>query len=128
MNETGISKVIRITVAKFGTRLFRNQVGTYKLEDGRYLSSGLGPGTSDLIGWHPVTITQEMVGSKVAVFTACEVKKPRSKTSKSRLDKQRSFIEVVKDAGGIGFFATSEEEAIRGINGRSNDGSGINDD
>jgi ribosomal protein S19 len=35
---------------------------------------GLCKGSADLIGWKRVTVTPEMVGSTVAVFTSIEVK------------------------------------------------------
>lgn len=72
-----------------GARLFRNQVGVYRLEDGRVIASGLAKGSSDLIGW--VTI-----GGR-AIFCAIEVK-----TAKGRLrEHQRKFIEAVIRHGGV---------------------------
>lgn len=65
-------------------------------------------GTSDLIGWTPVLITQEMVGSTIGVFTAIETKKTKGgKTSED----QHNFIEQVHRAGGIAGVANSPEAA-----------------
>lgn len=65
-------------------------------------------GTSDLIGWTPVVVTQDMVGATIGVFTAIETKKTKGgKTS----DDQLNFIEQVRRAGGIAGVANSPEAA-----------------
>lgn len=81
----------------------RNQVGSYQLADGRWLTSGLGVGSSDLIGWNPVTIG----GHRVAVFTAIEVKMPGRNPSPQQI----AFLDAVSAAGGIAILAHSVEEA-----------------
>lgn len=63
----------------------------------RPLNSGLCVGSSDLIGWTTVEITPEMVGRKVAVFTALELKTKKLQATKEQLN----FIEQVKLSGGI---------------------------
>lgn len=65
-------------------------------------------GASDLIGWTKVTITPEMVGQDVAVFTAIETK--ASKGGKKR-DTQVNFCNQVSNQGGIAGFANSEAAA-----------------
>ena len=89
--------------------LFRNNVGTaYQGQMGsisgdrvllypRFVEFGLCKGSSDLIGWTEITITADMLGSKVAVFTAVEVKTESGKVSKE----QQNFINNVNKAGGI---------------------------
>lgn len=108
MLERKIMNKIQIAISGFGARLFRNQVGTYRLEDGRVLSSGLGPGSSDLIGWHSIVVTQDMVGKRLALFTAIEVKSAKGKVS----ERQENFIKVVKRSGGVAFVARSTAEAV----------------
>lgn len=108
MSERTIMHKIQIALAGFGAKLFRNQVGLYELKDGRKLKSGLGPGSSDLIGWHSVQITPKMVGRRVAVFTAVEIKTPKGKIS----DTQQNYIDQVKLSGGVAYVATSREEAV----------------
>lgn len=110
--ETSVLKKIQLALSGAGARIFRNQVGTYKLAIGGYVTSGLGVGSSDLVGWSTVVVSPEMVGRKVAVFTAIEVKTFSSKTKKRRLEEQKNFIRVVKEAGGIAGFARTEEEAV----------------
>ena len=89
--------------------LFRNNVGTaYQGQMGsisgdkvllypRFVEFGLIKGSSDLIGWTEITITADMLGTKVAVFTAVEVKTKTGRVS----DEQKRFIKNVNDAGGI---------------------------
>lgn len=90
-------------------RLWRNNSGS--LPDprtGRYVTFGVGsPGGSDLIGYRKVTITPEMCGQEIAVFTAVEVKTPRGKAT----TEQKAFIEHVRNAGGIAGIARSVDDA-----------------
>ena len=86
-------------------RLFRNKVGklikhtreSITLVGYRPLNSGLCVGSSDLIGWTTIEITPEMVGRKVAVFTALELKTKKLQATKEQLN----FIEQIQIAGGI---------------------------
>ncbi len=78
-------------------RIFRNNTGSVVTQDGRFITFGLCVGSSDLIGWTEIEITPEMVGQKLAVFTAVEVKKKGKKPSKEQLN----FIRIVSEAGGI---------------------------
>lgn len=107
--------------AQPGVRIFRNSVGqgwTGELErqvpggftvlrNARRVTFGLCPGSSDLIGWRSVTVTPDMVGQKVAVFTAPEVK---TATGGARPDQVR-FMEAVRKAGGIAGIVRSDTDA-----------------
>lgn len=62
------------------------------------IDAGLCKGSSDLIGWKTVVVTPEMVGTKIAVFTALEVKYGSTKTT----EEQTNFIEQVNKSGGFG--------------------------
>jgi hypothetical protein len=62
-----------------------------------------------LIGWTEKEITPEMVGRKVAIFTALEVKTPTGRASKEQIN----FIRVVREAGGIAGIARDGEEGLR---------------
>jgi hypothetical protein len=89
--------------------LFRNNTGTLRDANGRPVSFGLCKGSADLIGWRTVTITPEMVGQQVAVFTSIEVK-----TASGRLTpEQRQWLAAVETAGGIAGVARSVEDALR---------------
>jgi hypothetical protein len=53
-------------------------------------------GWPDLAGWRSITITPDMVGKRVAVFTGIEVKATGSLTAE-----QHRFGEVIAEAGGV---------------------------
>jgi hypothetical protein len=79
------------------TTIFRNNNGCLKDDTGRLVQYGMGNGTSDFIGWTTQTITADMVGSSIAIFTAIEVKASDGKTTAD----QQKFIDLVKKNGGI---------------------------
>lgn len=119
MSEHRVQNEIRLAIGNDAS-LFRNNVGTAwtgetsRLKDGsvlirnpRILHAGLCVGSSDLIGWRTVTITQEMVGQPVAVFSAVEVKGARGKAT----DQQVHFINTVIHAGGFAGIARNAEDA-----------------
>ena len=90
-------------------RLHRNNTGTLRDQHGRPVQFGLAKGSADLIGWTTRTITPDMVGQQVAVFTSIEVK-----TATGRLrPEQRQWLESVQAAGGIAGVARSVEDAAR---------------
>ena len=118
MREAGLMKLIEVRASELGARLFRNNVakawigkhiiikrytemvlepGDVVVKDARRLHAGLCEGSSDLIGWKPVEVTQDMVGKKVAAFVAAEVKTRTGRATK----KQKNFVEKVGDAGGL---------------------------
>ena len=125
MKELNIQKSIMLAVSKY-SRMFRNNVGTgwvgkvsatkdggKYIKDARPLKAGLCTGSSDLIGWTTKTITPEMVGCKVAIFTAIEVKKnSKSVTSPEQIN----FIQRVKIDGGFAGIARSDEDAVLIVN------------
>jgi hypothetical protein len=122
-----ILRQIMAACGKGATRLFRQNVGkgwvgksipirgrcTIQAEPGdvlvkaaRPLIAGLCNGSSDLIGWHTVEITPDMVGQRIAVFVALEVK------DKGRLTpEQATFLRVVSEAGGIAAEVRSVDDA-----------------
>lgn len=57
---------------------------------------GMPEGWPDITGWETIEITPEMVGSKIAVFTAVEAKTGSLKLS----DKQNRFKEIIEKMGG----------------------------
>lgn len=116
VNETNISKSIQLEGSKLGLRLFRNNRGAFKDKRGVWVKYGIGgDGGSDLIGFKRVKITQAMVGKSIAIFTACEVKKPNSRTDPQRLRDQIKFISSINNAGGIGMMVDNVEEFINAV-------------
>ena len=107
--ETILQQQIRLALGTNpDARIFRNQVGS--LPDprtGRLVTFGLVRGSADLIGWRTVTITQAMVGTRLAIFTSIEVKTP---TGRIRPE-QQAWLEAVTHAGGIAGIARSVDDA-----------------
>lgn len=108
MNEKKIQTKIQTELSKLGCRMFRNQVGVYKLPDGRVISSGLCKGASDLIGITPYVVKADDIGRVVGVFTAIEVK---TKNGKVRA-MQEKFVNFVRSIGGIGLIARDCEATV----------------
>jgi hypothetical protein len=114
-SETSIMRNIMMTASRLGNRLFRNNNGLFYSRIGMPTYCGLGPGSSDLIGFTRMTITPEMVGKHIAVFTATEVKTLKGKEQQN----QEAFREMVLNNGGIAFVARSADEYIKNIRGIS---------
>ena len=106
-SEQSIQQEIRIACSNGNTRLFRNNTGTLKDANGRPVQFGLCKGSADLIGWKRVTVTEDMVGTQVAVFLSIEVK-----TATGRLrPEQQQWLDAVQAAGGIAGVARSVSDA-----------------
>ena len=88
--------------------MFRNNTGTLRDINGRPVSFGLCKGSADLIGWTTLTITPQMVGQQIAVFTSIEVK---AATGRIRPEQQQ-WLNAVQAAGGIAGVARSVGEAM----------------
>lgn len=108
MTEQTIQQQIRLQCSRGPVRLHRNNTGVLRDQHGRPVQFGLAKGSADLIGWTTRTITPDMVGQQVAVFTSIEVK---SATGRLRPD-QRQWMEAVQAAGGIAGVARSVEDAM----------------
>lgn len=109
--STVLSMVLRL--GRGATRLFRNNTGQFRTEDGRVVRTGLCVGSSDVIGWQSVEITPEMVGRRVAVFVALEAKSDTGRPTRE----QMAFIAAVRAAGGIAGIVRSSEDAEKLLNG-----------
>lgn len=124
MAEKKLLNQILLSISKTKCRLFRNNTGkgwtgskkSFKtingvqvliIENPRPLNAGLFKGSSDLIGWTTVQITPEMVGSEIAIFTAIEAKTGKTRVSAA----QKTFIERIKESGGIAGIAKNEQDA-----------------
>lgn len=133
MRESNVLRATWLAVAAIGTTLFRLNTGrawvsnlgpkaVQHLKDGsvlipaaRSIALGFGMpngkplvGASDLNGWTELVITLEMVGRKIAVYTAIETKESGGGEKR---EGQINFIKRVKDAGGIAGFASSPAAA-----------------
>lgn len=109
---------------QWNARLFKNNSGVAYTQGGRPVFFGLGNEgkktaedirTPDDVGWTEVTITPEMVGKKIAVFTCIDSKKlgfivKNNYTKGTREYGQNKFFDIVKNAGGIAGFASCPEQ------------------
>jgi len=114
VEESNVSNQVRLAASKLGVVLFRNNRGKFRTLDGkRIVEAGLSVnGSSDLIGWHSVEVTPDLIGKRLAIFTAVEVK-----TEKGVIrPEQQRFIDNLNAAGGIGFFARSEKDVDSAFN------------
>ena len=109
MSEQRIQQEIRLAISHGDTKVFRNNTGTLRDQHGRPVQFGLCKGSADLIGWRTVTVTPEMVGQRIAIFTSIEVKTP---TGRLRPEQQQ-WLDAVQAAGGIAGVARSVEDAQR---------------
>lgn len=131
-SESTVQKKVWAALALAGTVVFRTNSGkawlsgagpAKRLDDGTVIVPagrpvGLGlvmingdtvPGLSDLTGYTKVTITPEMVGRTLPIFTVIETKESGGGRRK---ENQISFISQVTKDGGIGGFAASTGEAL----------------
>lgn len=119
MREAAIQQRILLAVSRGMTRLFRMNVGqawtgdaqrqrdgSMLIRDPRPFKAGV-KGMADLCGWTTIEVTPGMVGRKVAVYTAIEVKGDGGRVR----PEQVQFVDAVRLAGGIAGVAYSVEEA-----------------
>jgi hypothetical protein len=119
MTESAIKTAIRLAHSVDDVRLFNNPVGecwqgaAYRQPDGSVVirkpyrvTYGLAVGSGDLIGFRSVTVTPEMVGQRVAVFTSLEVKDKRGRKSYE----QAAWLHMCRNFGAIAGVVRSEEE------------------
>lgn len=114
MSEQQIQQQIRLELSRGPVRLWRNNTGALRDQRGQLVRYGLCQGSSDLIGYRSVTITPDMVGQTVAVFTAIEVKAPKGRVTAE----QEAFLQLVAEAGGISGVARSVSDAVATIENR----------
>lgn len=121
-----LTNEIRNAVSRVGARLFvmttgrfwagqvagRTPDGHLILRNPRLVNVGF-EGLSDLAGYTPVTITQDMVGQTLPVLTVCEVKAGKDRPT----PKQLQVIDVVKRAGGRAGIARSVDDALAIVSG-----------
>ena len=115
-SEARVQSEVRLEAASKGVRLWRNNSFVLKdPETGRPVRAGLANDSShlnevlkssDLIGWRPVTITQEMVGTVLAQFVSIECKRPGWKLTPGdkRGQAQARWLSLVIADGGYGAF------------------------
>lgn len=119
MLEADIMRRLMKLATNLGSRVFRNNTaqawvgdvrrnkdGSITIRNPRPLHAGLCVGSSDLIGFTPIIVTQDMVGDRLAVFTAVEVKTATGRPTAE----QRQFLSVVQAAGGYAGIARNDDD------------------
>ena len=89
--------------------------GDLLLRNPRPFSTGLPAGFSDLFGVATVEVTPDMVGKKVGLFLAMEVKSEKGRPT----DRQKAFIDAINRCGGRAAVVRSPEDAMRILDGQS---------
>lgn len=129
-SEANVSGDAAIEASRMGAVSFRNNVGSAwagrkvkeytkggkryaVIENPRWIKFGLTEGSADRIGWKTVTITADMVGSKIAQFLSLEVKAAKGVAR----EKQVKWHNAVCDAGGLSGFVRCKDDVVRVING-----------
>lgn len=114
--EAYVQSLARVEASNRGIRVFRNNVGALKDEDGRVVRYGFANDSkalnaviksSDLGGWRPILITPQMVGTRVAQSWWRECKAPGWQyTGTGREVAQKAWIDAVNADGGDAAFLT----------------------
>lgn len=113
--ESNIVKQIRLELSKRGVVTWLNVRGLFwTMDRRRKVRAGLlADGSSDLIGFKRVLVTQAMIGQQIAVLVCIEVKTDKGRASEA----QKDFIAFVKESGGYAGIARSPEDAKKIIEG-----------
>lgn len=115
MTEAELLAAIRLAVGNIPhARFWRNNTGALFDVTGRPVRFGVGyPGGSDLIGCVQVTVTPDMIGRRLAVFAAAEVKRPSGRVAPH----QQRFLDFITEFGGVAGVVRSPGDALRLIGG-----------
>lgn len=115
-SEAWVQSAVRLEAAEKGVRLWRNNVGAFQDERGRWVRYGLANDSAqlnkvlksgDLIGWRPVVITPAHVGHKLAQFVSRELKEAGWKyVGSEREAAQAAWMNTINADGGDAAFAT----------------------
>lgn len=82
-SEARQQDLVSLEAARMGVRLFRNNSGAFRTDDGRMVRFGLGNvskqwnavfASPDLVGWRPRIITPDMIGATIGQACMREMK------------------------------------------------------
>lgn len=123
-SESNVSSRTRLAAVAKHWRLWRNNRGAGKLENGNFVRWGLANDSKklgdvlksgDLIGWRPVLITADMVGKQIAQFVSVETKAedwrpPPLDTKDEDARAQYRWAELVNREGGYAVFVNDPDK------------------
>lgn len=107
MSEAAVLRTLLLYASELGAKLFRNSRGVERVAQkdckscqrfGRVVSYGLANGAPDLVGWVPVTVTPEMVGTTVALFVGIEAKREVGGVVS---EAQQRFLDALRRDGAV---------------------------
>ena len=116
-SEASITNIVRVEASRKNCRLWRNNVGATKTENGwiRYgLANESGKmnkyiKSADLIGIRPVLITKEHIGATIGQFISREVKAANWTYKNTEHERaQLRWIELITGLGGDACFTNKE--------------------
>lgn len=118
LSEAAVQNNLRLEGSRKGVRLFRNNVGAFEDEDGRFIRYGLANESAqvnkviksgDLIGIRPLVVTPQMVGFTVGQFVSREAKPGSWRyTNTEREQAQLRWIQLINSLGGDAMFSSGE--------------------
>lgn len=118
LSEAAVQSRVRLEAARKGLRLWRNNVGALLDSRGVPVRYGLANDSAqlnkvvksgDLIGWRPVRITADHVGSLLAQFVSRECKRPNWRFCGDDHERaQLRWLEAVTADGGDAKFCSGE--------------------
>ena len=116
--EQMVSHSIRLQASEAGARLWRNNVGAGRLENGRFIRWGLCNDTpelnrkvksADLIGLRPILISPAMVGQTIGQFVSREVKRRGWRYHDTEEERaQVRWMNIINAMGGDATITTGE--------------------
>jgi hypothetical protein len=117
-SEAFVQSIVRLEAARKGIKLWRNNVGVLEDKTGRPVRYGLGNDSpalnkkvksGDLIGWRPVLILSDHVGSMIAQFVSRECKRPDWVCTGTEHElAQIKWMDAINADGGDARFVTGE--------------------
>lgn len=119
VSEAAVQALVRLEAARKGVRLWRNNVGVLLDERGVPVRYGLANDSKrlnavcksgDLIGWRPLLVTPQHLGSTIAQFVSRECKHAGWKwTGNDHELAQQRWIDFVMADGGDAAFCSGQE-------------------
>lgn len=113
-SEAAVQSRVRVDASRAGMRLYRNNIGAGKLDNGSFVRWGLANDSAainsrvksgDLIGIKPVLITDDMVGLTIGQFVSRECKHAGWRYADTERERaQLRWIEIVAGLGGDAAF------------------------